>query len=822
MTNLYAKINGESLRDHTAKVLDGIKRLRTLLSDSHDSFSHDFWEYLERAAFIHDFGKASENFQGYIKSFIKEKNKERPPVEELIPHSAISPVLCNWFDCGIPDEWQKIILSSVFFHHDRSKLYNIKTSGNIETINESALDSLKKEFEEFDAKFTSFIAGNLKNINYRFLSLVIAPEIISLKKSGEECSLEEVDPRKYIFFKGFLHRADHYASSLEKDDSDITLIEIPPVPGETVEKNVSNKITGGLNNSDSLWQFRELNEKNLRGKNTILIGSTGIGKTEFAFLWGAGKKMFFTLPMRTMTDQIYKRACDIFNSSKENGDKVGLLHSSAATALAKSLSKPDEMETDDIESHIGLSRSMSYPVIVCTGDQVLNISLKYPTYEKIMGTLGYSNLIIDEIQAYSPETSAIIVKTIQETVQMGGNFLLMTATLPDYIKEEIKGRTGLDDSQIISIYSKLGIADIKKHKIQLIKTAECNDDDLRETFLDEIKQIALQNPGKKVLITINTVKQAQAIFRQLYSDNDFLTEASLKQGNLMLLHSRFIGKDREDKVDIITGRKEVDKVPPDVKLLVSTQIIEASVDIDFDILISELAPLDSLIQRMGRVNRNRGEYAPGKGEVYIIDKILKGSASVYKGKTPELTSELLSEKIGAGNILSEKEKQKLLDDYYTHEKYQEIETQFNKNLDALDNLLLASSKSEAQRIFREINSIDVIPFEVYKEFENAMVELWQRYSTSGKKGLKVGIKQLLLNYSTSLRYSEYNEVYPIELSTYLSNENSLCEMKKKFDFKQFFRGYFVIQKESRWKYDSTFGLQKPSKEDKASAQDNIL
>ena len=818
MTNLYAKINGESLRDHTAKVIAGVQRLKEILSQCHIFFDEDFWEYLERTAFIHDFGKASENFQDYIKSFIKdikeEKKKERPSIEELIPHSSISPVLCNWFDWDITDEWRKIILSSIYYHHDRSKLYNIKTRGNVDKINESALESLRQEFNGFDTKLTSHIAENLHNINYRFLTLLIAPDILYLKTNEEARSIGEIDPGKYIFFKGFLHRADHYASSLEKGDSDMSQIEIAPVPSETVMKNVSGEILKGKDNPDSLWQFKELKEKNLKGKNTILIGSTGIGKTEFAFLWGAGKKMIFALPMRTMTDQIYKRACSIFNSSEE-GNKVGLLHSSAAAALANSISKQTEMETADIETHIGLSRSMSYPVIVCTGDQILNISLKYPTYEKIMSTLGYSNLIIDEIQAYSPETSAIIVKTIQETVQLGGKFLLMTATLPVYIKKEIIERTGLNESQIIPIYSKQGLNDIKKNKIRLIKIADDNDDKIREIFLAEIKRIFAENPEKKILITINTVKQAQAIFRELMNDDKFLAKSSLQKEkeNLMLLHSRFIGKDREAKVNIITGKKEVAKIP-DIKLLVSTQIIEASVDIDFDILISELAPLDSLIQRMGRANRNRGEYTPGKGDVYIFDKSLKDSNFVYKGKTMELTGALLSEKFEEGVLLSEKEKQSFLNDYYNHPDYHEIQKQFKKNIDALDNLLLASSKSEAQRIFREINSVDVMPFEVYQEFEKAMVEVWQRYSTGEKKGLKIGIRQLLLNYSTSLRLTKFKEAYTTELSTYLSDEESLKEMKKELDFKRFFRGYFVTRKESMWKYDSTFGLQESLKDEK--------
>jgi CRISPR-associated endonuclease/helicase Cas3 len=827
MTDLYAKNNGERLKEHTRKVLDGVKHLRKMVTNNNPVFSDEFWNYLERAAFIHDFGKASDGFQAYIKRFIKGETRDKDvALDELIPHSALSVVLSNWFDWEMDDRWRQIILSSIFFHHDRSKLYNIQTAGNIEKIPSNTLEALKNEFNGFDPEFTQFIAGELKNINYRYLNFLIAPDIVYIKQSNRHLSTTEVDLRKYIFFKGFLHRADHYASFLEKGDEDVSRIEIAPLDISKVEENVLAEINKSIADErklqkEQLWQFDKLTGGIQAGQNIILIGSTGIGKTEFAFLWGAGRKMFFTLPMRTMTNEIFKRAREIF------GESVGLLHSSAAAVLSQSTSKSLETETSDIEFNIGLSRNLSYPVIVCTGDQILNVSLKYPTYEKIMSTLGYSSLIIDEIQAYSPETSAIIVKTIEDTVHLGGNFLLMTATLPDYIKEEIKSRTKVDEADIFQVYSKRGVQDIEKHKLHLVETVDSeNEDKLESSILEEVKKITLDNPGKRILVTINTVKKSQGIFKRLIEDTAFLSKASIRKEDIMLLHSRFIVKHRESKVDIITYRREIVKNPPDIKILITTQIIEASVNIDYDILISELAPLDSLIQRMGRVNRNRGEYAPGKGDVYIIDRYFKGSVYVYKKETLDLTLKSISEKIGQNMILSEKEKERLLSHYYTHEDYHKIKKQFEKNLYALDNLLLASSKSEAQRIFREVNSFDVIPFEVYGEFKEAFQLSWESFlKEKGEKDLKkrfkIDIRRLLTEYSTSLRISEFEKVYPVGLGIDLSDDESFEGLKKELDLKRFFKGYFVILRNSRWRYDSDIGLMEASREEKEQEADNI-
>jgi len=808
MNHLYAKSNGERLRDHTQKVLDSVKRIKDQISTDNRVFSKGFWNYLELAAFIHDFGKASRNFQEYVKQFIENENIERKTgMNELIPHSSLSPVLSNWFEWEITDDWREVILSAVFFHHDRSKLYNILTEGKTGNLSESELDALKKEFENFGPEYTARITKELKRINYRFLNFLIAPENIFIRNTiGNEQPESRHHQRNYIFLKGLLHRADHFASSLPKGVFDVSDIEIKPLDADKVEKNVLYEINKERDNHEklqkqNLWQFRKLKDGVIHGENTILIGSTGIGKTEFAFLWGTGKKMLFTLPMRTMTDQIYKRAKSIF------GDNVGLLHSSAVAALPGILKGKKEIETSEIESHINLARNLSYPVIISTGDQLLNVALKYPTYEKIMATMGYSNLIIDEIQAYSPETSAVIVKTIEEVAALGGRFLLMTATLPGYIKDEIINRTGLDGKSILSVYSKKGEEDTTKNKIHLKEIDGSEKDKTRQSlkieediFLSTVKEILKNHVGKKVLITINTVKNSQNVYSHLTSDKKLLDELSIKKENVLLIHSRFIGKHREEKVGRVTNSNMKDKDLPENKILISTQVIEASVNIDYDILITELAALDSLIQRMGRVNRNRGEYETGKGDVYIIDGFLRGADRVYTQNTLPLTSGLLRKY--TGKTISEKEKEKLVKEYYTHTDYEKIIDQFKKNMHALDHLLLASSKREAQRIFREVNTVTIIPREFIEEFVSQCESIIR-----DEKKFKIDIRKLLLDYSTSIRFTDFSKINTVELGTYISDNRNVDKFMKSFQLKRFFKGYYAIADNFRWIYDEEIGLR---------------
>jgi CRISPR-associated endonuclease/helicase Cas3 len=434
-----------------------------------------------------------------------------------------------------------------------------------------------------------------------------------------------------------------------------------------------------------------------------------------------------------------------------------------------------------------------------------------------MATLGYSNLIIDEIQAYSPETSAVIVKTIEETTAVGGNFLLMTATLPEYIRTKIIERTKQATCSELTIFSKQGEKDISKNKIHLVDNGNAIDgqtekdlkSDPRE-FSNTVKNILKQHPGKRVLITINTVKNSQQLYSSIIDDQELLNSLSIDWENVLLLHSRFIGKHREEKVRRITECDESDKDLSVIKILITTQVIEASVDIDYDILISELAALDSLIQRMGRVNRNRGDYSQGKGDAYIINGFLSGAQYIYKWETMPLTSGLL--KNLNGKTFSEKEKEKLIREFYTNDKYKKVIEQFNKNMHALDNLLLASSKREAQRIFREVNSVTVIPLEQIGDFENEFLSVIR-----DEKNFRIKIRKLLLDYSTSIRFTDFINMHYVELGTHPSKNEQFEKFKKKLKLKNFFRGYYVITDKSQWEYNEGFGLmKKEGKEGKKS------
>ncbi len=189
--------------------------------------------------------------------------------------------------------------------------------------------------------------------------------------------------------------------------------------------------------------------------------------------------------------------------------------------------------------------------------------------------------IFDEIHAYSPEVFAQIKVLLEYAVNhLQVKVMIMTATLPSFLRVEIEKALGIY-SEIKA--DKILYESFDRHKVVLKEGLLANSLGL---IIDDL------NAGTKVLIVCNTVIQSQQVFDHLKDHAP----------NAVLLHSAFTGEDRTKHEKIL---KEGESDEDSVQLLVGTQAIEVSLDIDYDVIYSEPAPIDALIQRFGRVNRNR-------------------------------------------------------------------------------------------------------------------------------------------------------------------------------------------------------------------------
>ena len=233
----------------------------------------------------------------------------------------------------------------------------------------------------------------------------------------------------------------------------------------------------------------------------------------------------------------------------------------------------------------------------------------------------------------------------------------------------------------------------------------------------------------KILVICNTVKKAQELYKEIKEKRPDLEQ------EIKLFHSGFIRKDRREKEQAILNFGNKDNVEG-YGIWICTQVAEASLDIDFDILITELSDLNGLFQRMGRCYRSR--YFNGKGyNCYLFtggDKECSGVGYVINKKIFELSKKILE---NANGKISEEDKINLINDVYTTDKLKET-NYYNQILDALKYIKSLYTnemdKKRAKEMFRNINSITVIPEEVF-ENNKGKIEKYKKMINEREKDM---------------------------------------------------------------------------------------
>ena len=590
--------NGEfitqTIEEHTNKLIELFNKFKDVYGNY---FEEHELELIKIACETHDLGKMNSRFQKKLYNSInREKyfdtNKELNALYEQlniteIPHGVLS---CSFLDIGkLKKEFDtvyiKALASAIYNHHERKVVDNngIDLEDN----------KIKKIVESDLFKYYKLYNENLK-CNFRGIS---NNEI----KKGVDNDYEFW--LKFIVIKGMLNKID-YAASAGLDTLELT----PDDASKYVENafKIKKEKDKNITFPNEVQEFMGKEEN--KDKNIIVVASTGIGKTEGALLWAGDSKTFYTLPIKVSINAIYKR---IWDENYYDKNKFTFLHSDA-----KSIMRKDE-EIDDYQLKYIETRHLIYPLTICTVDQLFYFVFKSLGTEKYAATLKYSKIIIDEIQSYTPDIISFLIFGFKVVNDLGGKFCIMTATLPPIVKYFLEETIGKENIKIAEkpFYKKDNEENIIiRHKIKYEE---------KDFEYNEILEKAKNN---KVLIICNTVRRSQDVYIKLKEKNKQNTEINL-------LHSRFIFRDRklkEEKIQEFASTKE-EKRNNDAGIWISTQIVEASLDIDFDVLYTDMCSADSLLQRMGRCYRNR-IYKENEPNIFIYDTkvgVGNGKNSVY-------------------------------------------------------------------------------------------------------------------------------------------------------------------------------------------------
>lgn len=660
----------------------------------------------------------------------KKKNFQRSIEKSIfnnysgIPHGFLSLAFINVKNLLTEFEISdiKALIYSVALHHERdfSQITKKDYSSEIEKMNleiknfNFALEKLKKFFTETSGRkielFPDFFNdGKLKKIPSKFYNLGARPY----------SSNDYETFKKFVMLKGLLNRIDYAASAYIEVEKKNDFLEEEL---ENFKKNLK------IFEWNQMQRFMVENRK----QNVVLKAQTGLGKTEAGLLWIGNSKGFFTLPLKSATNSIFERLTNQIIST-ENRRKIGLLHSNFKDVYIENY----DGNESEILKYITSTRQFSLSVTVCTIDQLFDFVFKAAGFEMKLATLSYSKIVIDEIQMYSPEMIGYLLFGLKQITEFGGKFSIITATFPlvfCYFLKKLK---------IDFIESENFIEDKIRHSIKVL------DEEMNAEFIDKIYQ---KNKNLKILVVCNTIKKANEIYEKLNNTGI---------ANINLIHSRFINSDRKKK------EEEIFEFASSTKsgIWIGTQVVEVSLDIDFDVLITELSDLNGLFQRMGRCYRKR-EFDKKTGEYncFVFSKRCSGTLGEYSIVDKEIHKKSKEALNKVDKFLSESHKISLIEKTYSYESLKNtkyFET-IEKTINFLENLLSEYSMTgrEAQKKLRNIFNEDIIPLKIFEKNKDEFLksreiinQKFENLKTEDKKKMiikKMKAKEMLEGFKVSV------------------------------------------------------------------------
>lgn len=528
--------------------------------------------------YLHDLGKASIDFQRHI----RDKSRGTPHALLSLPfiYAAVPPLGGIYYES-----------LAVMSHH--TPFYdNLYSDWRDITFEEKyCLEKAKKFYHQLP-----FIHKERTGEKYPFS--LNEPELgIAKDLLGRVKELYGIPPKAREIFSLFAS-ALHYSDWLASGDIDYKYSE------ERIAEKTKKSLKEEIENFE--WYDFQTRIWNTEGDVFTRI-PTGKGKTEAALLWADrnlnGGKLIYLLPTRVTSNAMYLRIKKFF------GDNVGISHGTAALTIAEEKS----WRTEEYMSKKLLSSTFMEPITIATIDQLLLAKFNWYHWESIEQNTAFSAVVFDEIHSYDTYTTALIFNLVSELKEKGAKFAFMSATFPDYLREGLEKIIG--EKPIIH---EKDYDNLCRHRIH---------------YIDMPIENAIQNirkdyeKGKKILAILNTIEKSIEIYKEL--------KVGIRNNDIMLYHSRFIERDRREKEDkIIKCAKQSHGF-----IAVTTQVVEVSLDIDYDVLYTEVAPIDTLVQRMGRVNR--------KGKKGVVDVFIyepsEESSKVYGGDNINRANEIIED-----------------------------------------------------------------------------------------------------------------------------------------------------------------------------------
>lgn len=615
---------GETLAEHTWDVLEQLAGLRTLRPALQSlTETPQLWHCLFWTCLFHDFGKAARGFQSML------AGGDRWPQR----HEVLSLACFDWIASTLSMQEQQWVVAAVVSHHrdakDIQRLYD--------EVDPDPLGPLLTELEpDVVSQLWHWVYSCAEDWIHtlgftaegvHLLTMMPHDEAVTLVlRHGAErvrfwlrryirwvADMDEPRPASEvsvpILLRGLTITADHLASAH---------VGALPRPIRENWKELAARI---LKPGQKPYYHQEASA-NRSGRSALLIAPTGSGKTEAALYWVLGdgsvtvSRLFYALPYQASMNAMFDRLRD---AGRGFGPQtVGLQHGRALQALYLRLLDQDTQPHAAVSVakwERNLNSLHARPVKVFSPYQMLKAMFQLRGFEAMFTDFTQAAFIFDEIHAYEPGRLALILAMVRYLrVGYGARFFVMSATFPQTIRDRLSTALALEPNDIIEA-DQATFQKFHRHRLHLL------DGGLLENGIDRIVRDV--RAGRSVLACANTVRRAQDVRKALL-------KAGLLPEQVFLIHSRFIMKHRTEREQDILQRCQVgNSTQPFV--LVATQVVEVSLNIDLDTIYTDPAPLEALLQRFGRVNR---ACQKGISPVYVFRQPDNGQYVYGRHKDP--------------------------------------------------------------------------------------------------------------------------------------------------------------------------------------------
>lgn len=566
------KNGGLTLLEHTQHVVTAMEGIA-----KHLGYDATLTRY---AAILHDLGKGHPFFQKAIHD--ADHNIESLIKSNIIHRHEYSSLL--FLSLFPVDLWDSLI-EMVVSHHksiikDKSKrgLLDLIMAGEEEALFSWHADHKDGLWEDWSIQVQIEILPFF-GISPKQISREEAE--VSFNYTVEYCKNL---PNGWSDLKGLMISADHFASHFgRRTEKHEDCFVKQQLEGLYKKPNLSF-----YNRISNLHPLSLQNAKNSK-PHTLVIAPTGAGKTDYLLRRCSGR-VFYVLPFQASINAMFERIDGNLNHQngistqprKPKHQQFHIRHLHAASTFKKEVGGK---ELEDTFDEVALQKHPGASVKVLTPHQLAALAFGTVGHEAIAIDIKGCDVILDEVHVYTEFTQAMVIEITKALLRLNCNIHVGSATIPTALYDALLEILGGQAHVLEVKLPKEQIASFNRHTIIKHKD-NSKEADLVKTSIRHLN---------KTLIVSNSVLQAQKRYKT------YLGMEDLEDIPKLLVHSRFRRCDRGTLENLIYKFDKEGKPC----IVCTTQVVEVSLDINYDCMFTDAAPLDSLIQRFGRVNRSR-------------------------------------------------------------------------------------------------------------------------------------------------------------------------------------------------------------------------